>query len=417
VFKFKNIIAAFGVAALVTGLTSVGSVAQAATPTAPDAPVSLAATPGNTTVLLTWTAPANGGSPITGYNLYKGNSSGGESSTPLNGSTLISDNTMSVTSLTNGHTYYFTAKAVNSVGSSVASNEVWAIPAATVPLAPTGVVAVPGNASATVNWAAPSSPGGSAITRYTVTAADSTALSRGSQTCAWTSGALSCTVGGLTNGDSYTFSVTATNSTGTGVASSTSSAVVPAITMPSVPVGLAATPGNASVQLSWTTPSNGGAAITGYNLYKGTSAGGENYGAPVNGATLMSGTTVTVTGLTNAQSYYFTLKAVNPVGSSLASSEVWAIPAGTVPSAPSGVSASPGNASATVTWVAPNPGGAIVTRYAVSAADATSSARGGQSCTTTGMLSCIVTGLTNGDSYAFSVTATNSVGTSAASPA
>jgi len=41
--------------------------------------------------------------------------------------------------------------------------------AATVPGAPTGVSATPGNAVATVSWTAPASNGGTAITGYTVT--------------------------------------------------------------------------------------------------------------------------------------------------------------------------------------------------------------------------------------------------------
>jgi hypothetical protein len=416
--KFKTTIAALGVAALVAGLTSVAPAAQAASATVPDAPASLTAIPGNTTVLLAWAAPANGGSPITGYNLYEGTTPGGESATPVNDGTLASGTTLTVNGLTNAQTYYFTAKAVNGIGSSVASTEAWAIPAATMPASPTAVVATAGNASATVNWTAPSSVGGSAISRYTVTAADSTTPAKGGQTCTWSSGPLSCALSGLSNGDSYTFSVTATNSLGTSVASNASSAVVPAVTVPSAPTALIATPGNTNVVLSWTAPANGGSTITGYNVYKGTTSGGENYAVAVNGTTLVSGTTVTVSSLSNSQSYYFTVKAVNATGASSASSEVWAIPSGTVPSTPTAVAASPGHVSAIVSWVAPNPGGAAITRYTVTAADSTTPSKGGQTCTwSSGPLSCVLSGLSNGDSYTFSVTATNSLGTSAPSSA
>jgi Fibronectin type III domain len=71
--------------------------------------------------------------------------------------------------------------------------------------------------SATVAWAAPAYNGGSPVTGYTVTA------SPGGQTCT-TSGATSCTVTGLTNGTSYTFTVTAANSVGTGPSSPSSAA-------------------------------------------------------------------------------------------------------------------------------------------------------------------------------------------------
>lgn len=86
------------------------------------------------------------------------------------------------------------------------------------------------------------------------------------------------------------------------------------------------------------------------------------------------------------------------------------IPAATAPTAPSGVTAQAGNGSAMVSWTAPSSdGGSAITGYTVTASP------GGQSCTTTGATSCTVTGLTNGTAYTFTVTATNSVGTSPAS--
>ena len=62
--------------------------------------------------------------------------------------------------------------------------------------------------------------------------------------------------------------------------------------------------------MSWAAPaSNGGAPITGYNVYQGTSPGGET-GAPVNGSPV-TGTSSTVTGLVNGTTYYFKVAAVN----------------------------------------------------------------------------------------------------------
>ena len=95
----------------------------------------------------------------------------------------------------------------------------------TAPGAPTGVSATPGQGQATVSFSAPASNGGSTITGYTVTATDTTTPANGNQTVTGTTSPI--TVGGLTNGDSYTFTVTATNGVGTGAASSTSNAVTP----------------------------------------------------------------------------------------------------------------------------------------------------------------------------------------------
>ena len=90
----------------------------------------------------------------------------------------------------------------------------------TTPGIPTGVVGTSGaNAQSVVSWSAPADTGGATITGYAITA------SPGDRSCSWTSGALSCTVTGLTNGTAYTFSVTATNAAGTSSASSASSAV------------------------------------------------------------------------------------------------------------------------------------------------------------------------------------------------
>ena len=94
-----------------------------------------------------------------------------------------------------------------------------------VPGPPTTVTATPSDRAARVEWSAPAFTGGGRVLAYTVTA------SPGGQTCAWTTGPLSCTVSGLTNGTAYTFSVVATNAYGDSPASSASGSVAPAAPM------------------------------------------------------------------------------------------------------------------------------------------------------------------------------------------
>jgi hypothetical protein len=87
------------------------------------------------------------------------------------------------------------------------------------PSAPGSVTATGGDASATVTWTAPTSPGSYPVTTYQVTS------SPGGHTCL--TSALTCTVTGLTNGATYTFSVKALSGAGWGETSAPSNAVTP----------------------------------------------------------------------------------------------------------------------------------------------------------------------------------------------
>jgi predicted phage tail protein len=106
----------------------------AATPeaaaTVPGSPGNAHATAGALKVKLTWVAPAwNGGSAVTGYNVYEGTVSGGESATPVNSSPLSATATSyAATGLANGTKYFFILKAINAIGTSAASSEVSALP-------------------------------------------------------------------------------------------------------------------------------------------------------------------------------------------------------------------------------------------------------------------------------------------------
>jgi hypothetical protein len=154
-----------------------------------------------------------------------------------------------------GGVYYSTYNRAAAAGAD--GEVVLTFAPATAPGAPTGVTATPGNAQATVTFAAPST-GGSPITGYTVTSSPAGGVDTNAGTTA-----LTHTVTGLTNNTLYSFTVTATNVVGTGSPSSASNTVTPA-GVPDAPTINTMTPGPAQVYLSWNTPSNNGSPITDY---------------------------------------------------------------------------------------------------------------------------------------------------------
>ena len=187
--------------------------------TGPDAPTTVTATAADSGATVSFTAPSsNGGSTITSYTATATSTT----DTHTISVTQSGSGDITVTGLTNGTSYTFTVTATNAIGTSVASAASNSVVPATIPDAPTIGTAVAGNAQATVPFTAPSSNGGSDITSYTATSSPGGITGTISQ-----SGSGDITVTGLTNGTSYTFTVTATNAIGTSVASVASNSVTP----------------------------------------------------------------------------------------------------------------------------------------------------------------------------------------------
>src|SRR5215475_8775498 len=168
---------------------------------------------------------------------------------------------------------------------------------------------------------------------------------------------------------------------------------------PAAPTGLAATAGNAQVTLNW----NASSGASSYNVKRSTTSGGP-YTTIATGVT---STSFTNTGLTNGTTYFFVVSAVNSAGESGNSNQASATPQLSLPPAPTNLTATPGNAQVSLNWNASSGASSYnVKRSTTSGGPYTTIATGVTSTSFTN------TGLTNGTTYFFVVSAVNSAGES-----
>ncbi|MEI6753455.1 MAG: fibronectin type III domain-containing protein, partial [Paludibacter sp.] len=334
--------------------------------------------PANTTSTLArnWTIAQAGSTSYT-YDLTLT----GTGFTPTVTAVILQNNAGTVSSYSTTGTY--TASGITSVGSFGLGDYLLS-----VPTAPTIDTATAGDTQASVTFTAPSSDGGSSIIDYTVTS------NPGNHTATGASSPL--TVTGLTNGTAYTFTVTARNSIGSGSASSASNSVTPK--------------GNSSISITGTTSFNyNGSAqgpstsnvtgSTGAVTYSYVGTGGTSYSASATAPTAVG--TYSVTASVAADASY------NGASSSATGFTIAAV----VPGVPTAATATAGNAQASVVFTAPSDnGGSAIIDYTVTSNPGSHTATGASS-------PIVVTGLTNGTAYTFTVTARNSAGSGSASDA
>ena len=285
--------------------------------TTPGAPRDLAAAPGDRQVMLSWTPGPDGGSAITGYEIRRSSDDRRTWSwRPIAGSDARTVSHI-VTDLVNGTTYSFELRARNAQGAGAVAS-VDATPA-TTPGAPRGLSADAADGLVTLSWST-GPDGGSPITGYEVGRS-----SDGGRTWfpAWQPVAgsaartVSHTVTDLRNGTTYSFQMRARNARGPGAPAFVSA--TPATT-PGAPLDLAAAPGDRQVTLSWSTGTDGGSPVTGYEL-RLSSNDGRNWSRwrPIAGSAARTVSHI-VTGVRNGTTYSFELRARNARGAGAAAS-------------------------------------------------------------------------------------------------
>lgn len=377
----------------------------------PPPPSSVAAYAGNNCNLVCW--PVTPGA--TSYNIYSTTTSGSgyklvaNVTGPVCGSGF-NNATFLDTNAVNGATYYYVVQSVNPTGTSTDSPESsgatpsGSIPAS-VPVAPSGVnVSSVAHHSVTLNWSG--SPGANYYTIYRSTLVDTLGgASNVLKTIVLnnTNTGTSYTDTSPTDGSIYSYFLTATSAGGTS-ANSISAVGVP---LPAPPASAPASLTGSFVQttnilLNWSAVPD----TVGYDIFRSTSPSGP--------FTLASGyvqciteTTYTDVGLSAGGPYYYEVMAVNAAGvSSPATVTVVALPA-----APTSLSAVPGNAMVTLSWSSVSGASGYYLYSGIVSNNVTTLVAANYAGT-----SYTNTGLTDGTTYYYFVSATNAAGLGPFSP-
>ena len=388
-----DLIAALGGITVTGGRLNAANALLPPDTTPPAAPTGLTATAGDGSVSLDWAD--NSETDLAGYNVKRSTVAGGPYTQIASGVGIsgYTDN-----SVNNGTTYYYVVSAVDtSDNESGTSNEASATPLDTTPpAAPTGLVATAGDGTVSLDWTDNAEPD---LASYNV---NRSVVAGGPYTQVATGGGVSSyTDTGLINGTTYYYVVTAVDTAGNESANSNETSATPQApdtTPPAAPTGLAATAGDGTVSLDWAD--NAEPDLASYDVRRSTVAGGPY-------TQIASGVAVSAyadNAVTNGTTYYYVVTAVDTSGNeSSASNQASATPLDTTPpTAPTGLVATAGDGSVSLDWAdntEPDLSSYNVKRSTAAGGPYTQIAAG------IGVSAYTDTGLTNGTTYYYVVTA------------
>lgn len=365
---------------LAVGLAGTNGVRTLSIAPPPTAPHSVTVTERDSALDVSW-SPSPSVETIDSYTVSA--SGGGASRLCTSSSTSCT-----IAGLTNGVDYAVTVSAQSIAGSttsSVVMGNPWTFPAP-----PSLVIAERRNRSLAVSWSQ-GDDGGRPIDRFVATALP------GGATCVSTTN--SCLLDGLTNGVPYTVHVRASTVKGDSKDSEPTATVTPA-TRPNGPNSVVTVRGDRSVAVEWSFPTDdGGSPISTFDVTT----------IPASAGCVTTTTSCVLRGLSNGREYRVFVAAVNDVGTGQPTEALNAVTPASVPGPVHSVVAMRGDRHIHLNWSTPtDDGGDPVIEYRV-----VDVATGALACSTS-HVTCTVEGLTNGATYVFSVTAVNSIGSSAA---
>lgn len=309
---------------------------------APGAPSSLTAAVSGSSIHLSWSPVAG----TTDYEVFRGISSGGEGTTPI-----ATPTGTSYADSPGPGTFYYVVEACGGAGCSGNSPEA---SATLPPAAPTGLTATPGTNQVTLSWnAVTGATAGYDVFRGTTAGGEGgTAIATGITATTYVDNS-------ATAGSTYYYKVEACNNACS--AQSNEASATPTLAAPAAPTALTATPGVNQVTLTWI----GSSGASSYQVFRGTTAGGEGGTAIATNITTLS---YVDNSATAGPTYYYKVEACNSGGCSAQGNEASAAPSLPAPGQPTVTQGTIGSGQLTVSW---SPTAPPATYYNVSVSTST----------------------------------------------